>query len=127
MPLTLNFISWTLWFLYHNIRCTHLYLRDRYLFNFTEFEWLQTLDDCRAVVSQQDESSFKGSIAPSVVEEINRFYNVVLTSMSDDIHTPVVLAALSDPLKIINDLLHTRKVLDIAVARFILIYSMFSR
>ncbi|XP_022137417.1 cysteine--tRNA ligase, chloroplastic/mitochondrial isoform X1 [Momordica charantia] len=69
----------------------------------------QTLDDCRAVVSQQDESSFKGSIAPSVVEEINRFYNVVLTSMSDDIHTPVVLAALSDPLKIINDLLHTRK------------------
>ena len=41
--------------------------------------------------------------------------------MSDDIHTPVVLAALSDPLKIINDLLHTRKVLHIRVARFILI------
>ncbi|XP_050939631.1 cysteine--tRNA ligase, chloroplastic/mitochondrial isoform X2 [Cucumis melo] len=69
----------------------------------------QTLDDCRTVISQQDESSFKGSIAPSLMEEINKFYNVFLTSMSDDIHTPVVLAALSDPLKIINDLLHTRK------------------
>ncbi|KAG7024444.1 Cysteine--tRNA ligase, chloroplastic/mitochondrial [Cucurbita argyrosperma subsp. argyrosperma] len=69
----------------------------------------QTLDDCRTVISQQDESSLKSSIPPSLVEEINKFYNVFLTSMSDDIHTPVVLAALSDPLKIINDLLHTRK------------------
>jgi hypothetical protein len=31
--------------------------------------------------------------------------------MYDDLHTPVVLAGLSDPLKSINDLLHTRKVL----------------
>ncbi|KAK2393934.1 cysteine--tRNA ligase, chloroplastic/mitochondrial [Trifolium repens] len=29
--------------------------------------------------------------------------------MYDDLHTPVVLAGLSDPLKSINDLLHTRK------------------
>ncbi|WRX20279.1 Cysteinyl-tRNA synthetase [Theobroma cacao] len=29
--------------------------------------------------------------------------------MSDDLHTPTVLAALSDPLKTINDLLHTCK------------------
>ena len=29
--------------------------------------------------------------------------------MSDDLHTPVVLAALSEPLKTMNDLLHTRK------------------
>ncbi|KAG5225244.1 cysteine--tRNA ligase [Salix suchowensis] len=29
--------------------------------------------------------------------------------MSDDLHTPVLLSALSDPLKIINDMLHTRK------------------
>ncbi|XP_031739350.1 cysteine--tRNA ligase, chloroplastic/mitochondrial isoform X2 [Cucumis sativus] len=72
----------------------------------------QTLDDCRTVISQEDESSFKGPIAPSLVEEINKFSNVFLTSMSDDIHTPVVLAALSDPLKIINDLLHTRKALQ---------------
>ncbi|XP_023524130.1 cysteine--tRNA ligase, chloroplastic/mitochondrial-like isoform X2 [Cucurbita pepo subsp. pepo] len=69
----------------------------------------QTLDDCKTVLSQQDESSLKGSIPPSLMEEINKFYNVFLTSMSDDIHTNVVLAALSDPLKIINDLLHTRK------------------
>lgn len=30
--------------------------------------------------------------------------------MSDDINTPDALAALSDPLKAINDLLHTSKV-----------------
>ena len=82
---------------------------------------MQTLDDCKTVLSQQDESSLKGSIPPSLMEEINKFYNVFLTSMSDDIHTNVVLAALSDPLKIINDLLHTRKVFDTSVAWFILI------
>ena len=87
---------------------------------------MQTLDDCRTVISQQNESSLRSSIPPSLVEEINKFYNVFLTSMSDDIHTPVVLAALSDPLKIINDLLHTRKVLDISVAQFNLIMSMVS-
>lgn len=30
--------------------------------------------------------------------------------MSDDLHTPDILAALSDPLKTANDLLHTKKV-----------------
>lgn len=30
--------------------------------------------------------------------------------MSDDLHTNVVLAALTEPLKAMNDLLHTRKV-----------------
>ncbi|KAK2393929.1 Cysteinyl-tRNA synthetase, class Ia family protein [Trifolium repens] len=40
---------------------------------------------------------------------IDNFYDVFLTSMYDDLHTPVVLAGLSDPLKSINDLLHTRK------------------
>lgn len=38
--------------------------------------------------------------------------------MSDDLHTPVVLAALSDPLKTINDLLHTRKVLGFKMINF---------
>ncbi|KAG6608170.1 Cysteine--tRNA ligase, chloroplastic/mitochondrial, partial [Cucurbita argyrosperma subsp. sororia] len=77
--------------------------------NPADFALWKTLDDCKTVVSQQDESSLKGSIPPSLMEEINQFYNVFLTSMSDDIHTNVVLAALSDPLKIINDLLHTHK------------------
>lgn len=99
-----------------------LYHGDLYLFNFTEFEWLQTLDDCRTVTSQQDESSFKSSIPSSLVEEINKFNHIFQTSMSDDIHTPVVLAALSDPLKIINDLLHTRKVLDDITYKCISIY-----
>jgi hypothetical protein len=30
--------------------------------------------------------------------------------MSDDLHTSVALAAISEPLKVMNDLLHTRKV-----------------
>lgn len=51
-------------------------------------------------------------LIPSVTENcIKRFRCDFVDSMSDDLHTPVVLAALSEPLKTINDLLHTRKVL----------------
>jgi cysteinyl-tRNA synthetase len=32
------------------------------------------------------------------------------SSMSDDLLTPAVLASLSDPLKLMNDLMHTKKV-----------------
>ena len=31
-------------------------------------------------------------------------------SMADDLLTPAVLASLSDPLKVMNDLIHTKKV-----------------
>uniref|UniRef100_A0A5B7BW11 cysteine--tRNA ligase n=1 Tax=Davidia involucrata TaxID=16924 RepID=A0A5B7BW11_DAVIN len=69
----------------------------------------QTLSDCEDVLSQHDETGRKDSIPPDTVHCIDKFHKEVLTSMSDDLHTPVVLAALSDPLKTINDLLHTRK------------------
>ncbi|BBG95537.1 Cysteinyl-tRNA synthetase, class Ia family protein [Prunus dulcis] len=69
----------------------------------------QTLHDCESALSQRDVVTLKDTIPPDTVNIINNFYKVFVTSMSDDLHTPVVLAALSDPLKTINDLLHTRK------------------
>ncbi|KAL5559756.1 hypothetical protein UlMin_035967 [Ulmus minor] len=69
----------------------------------------QTLYDCEDIQSQHDQTTLKDSIPPDIANEIDEFRNVFLESMSDDLHTPVVLAALSDPLKTINDLLHTRK------------------
>ncbi|KAK6279454.1 hypothetical protein POUND7_019721 [Theobroma cacao] len=68
----------------------------------------QTLHDCENALSQHD-TRLQGSIPPETSNAINKFHNDFLVSMSDDLHTPVVLAALSDPLKTINDLLHTRK------------------
>ncbi|CAK9188203.1 unnamed protein product [Ilex paraguariensis] len=69
----------------------------------------QTLHDSEGILSQHDGASWKNSIPSATVNCLNKFHDEFLTSMSDDLHTPVVLAALSDPLKIINDLLHTRK------------------
>ncbi|KHG12924.1 Cysteine--tRNA ligase [Gossypium arboreum] len=68
----------------------------------------ETLHDCENVLSQHDKG-LQESIPPETLNVINKFHNDFSTSMSDDLHTPVVLAALSDPLKTINDLLHTRK------------------
>ena len=72
---------------------------------------MQTLHDCEVVLSQHNEANRKESIPPDVMNCISKFNDEVLVSMLDDLHTPVALSALSDPLKIINDLLHTRKVL----------------
>lgn len=75
--------------------------------------WSQTLHDCENVLSQHNESNRTDKIPPETLNCINKFDEVFLTSMSDDLHTPVVLAALSEPLKTANDLLHTRKVFSI--------------
>ncbi|PSS11177.1 Cysteine--tRNA ligase [Actinidia chinensis var. chinensis] len=69
----------------------------------------QTLHDCEVVLSQHNEANRKESIPPDVMNCISKFNDEVLVSMLDDLRTPVALSALSDPLKIINDLLHTRK------------------
>ncbi|XP_039045591.1 cysteine--tRNA ligase, chloroplastic/mitochondrial-like isoform X2 [Hibiscus syriacus] len=68
----------------------------------------QTLHDCEDILSQHDKG-LQEFILPEISNVINKFHNDFFASMSDDLHTPVVLAALSDPLKTINDLLHTRK------------------
>ncbi|XP_019437761.1 PREDICTED: cysteine--tRNA ligase, chloroplastic/mitochondrial isoform X2 [Lupinus angustifolius] len=68
----------------------------------------ETLHECESFLIEQDQAVRKDSIPPDTLSIIDNFQNVFLTSMSDDLHTPVVLAGLSEPLKSINDLLHTR-------------------
>ena len=75
------------------------------------FHCLQSLYDCENVLGEDDEAIWKNVNPPATASCINKFHDDFLTSMSDDLHTPVVLAAMSDPLKTINDLIHTRKVL----------------
>ncbi|KAE8056340.1 hypothetical protein FH972_013121 [Carpinus fangiana] len=69
----------------------------------------QTLHDCENVLSQNEVAIRVDSIPPDTANCVNNFQNIFEASMSDDLHTSVVLAAISDPLKAINDLLHTRK------------------
>lgn len=83
-------------------------------------KWLQTLHDCESVLSQNDVTIQVDLIPPDTADCINNFQNVFVASMSDDLHTSVVLAAISDPLKTINDLLNTRKVLRIRYVCFLL-------
>ncbi|KAK4388640.1 Cysteine--tRNA ligase, chloroplastic/mitochondrial [Sesamum angolense] len=73
------------------------------------FYIFQTLHDCERILTQYDDASLKDSIPPGIATCIKNFYDECLTSMLDDLHTPVALAAMSEPLKTINDLLHTRK------------------
>lgn len=74
--------------------------------------YMQTLQDSQALLSEYGRANLKDSIPQDIVSCINDLQNSFVISMSDDLHTPVVLAALSDPLKTINDLLHTRKVFN---------------
>nr|XP_010928295.1 cysteine--tRNA ligase, chloroplastic/mitochondrial isoform X1 [Elaeis guineensis] len=69
----------------------------------------QTLCDCEEVLSQHDARNLKDSIPADILNCIQKFLVDFENSISDDLHTPVVLAGLSEPLKTINDLLHTRK------------------
>ncbi|KAK4415395.1 Cysteine--tRNA ligase, chloroplastic/mitochondrial [Sesamum alatum] len=73
------------------------------------FYIFQTLYDCERTLTQYGDASLKDSIPPGTATCIKNFYDECLTSMLDDLHTPVALAAMSEPLKTINDLLHTRK------------------
>lgn len=69
----------------------------------------QTLHDCESITAQYDEASLKDSIPSEIATCVNTFQDESLISMSDDLHTNVALAAISEPLKTMNDLLHTRK------------------
>ncbi|CAN0877538.1 Cysteine--tRNA ligase, chloroplastic/mitochondrial [Linum grandiflorum] len=69
----------------------------------------QTLHDCENIIRQNDAGSADSAIPPETMDCIVKFNDVFTASMSDDLLTPAVLAAISDPLKIINDMLHTRK------------------
>ncbi|CAK7353778.1 unnamed protein product [Dovyalis caffra] len=69
----------------------------------------QTLHDSEYILGQHSVAFEKDAIPPDTMNDINKFHATFVTSMSDDLHTPVLLSALSDPLKSINDMLHTRK------------------
>ncbi|KAJ4958724.1 hypothetical protein NE237_025835 [Protea cynaroides] len=69
----------------------------------------QTLHDCQETLFQHDGANKKGSLPPETLNCVNKFHDDFNTSMLDDLHTPVIFAALSEPLKTINDLLNTRK------------------
>jgi cysteinyl-tRNA synthetase len=69
----------------------------------------QTLRDCE-VSTQQDQSNSGDSLPATITHCIEKLHNEFETSMSDDLHTTVAIAAVSEPLKVMNDLLHTRKV-----------------
>jgi hypothetical protein len=69
----------------------------------------QTLRDCEESCQQQ-RSNTGNSLPPNTSNYIQKLHDEFETSMSDDLHTSVALAAISEPLKVMNDLLHTRKV-----------------
>ncbi|XP_010414173.1 PREDICTED: cysteine--tRNA ligase, chloroplastic/mitochondrial-like isoform X2 [Camelina sativa] len=69
----------------------------------------QTLDDCESVLGEKDLAFDNDSVPSDTLTIINTFRSEFIASMSDDLLTPVTLAAMSEPLKTINDLIHTRK------------------
>ncbi|KAK4802079.1 hypothetical protein SAY86_000282 [Trapa natans] len=69
----------------------------------------QTLHECEKALSENISLEGSDSIPPDTLNCISKFQNEFQASMSDDLHTPVILAGMSDVLKTINDLLHTRK------------------
>ncbi|ONK70373.1 uncharacterized protein A4U43_C05F33050 [Asparagus officinalis] len=73
------------------------------------FYIFQALHDCEEILRQNSEINLEDFPPKDTLDCITRFRSEFEYSMTDDLHTPVALAALSEPLKIINDLLHTRK------------------
>ncbi|CAM8916498.1 unnamed protein product [Rhodiola kirilowii] len=69
----------------------------------------QTLNDCTDFLKEHGDEVQKKAIPDDILSCINKFNNDFTTSMSNDLHTSDVLAALYDPMRIINDLLNTRK------------------
>ncbi|KAL9301276.1 Cysteine--tRNA ligase, chloroplastic/mitochondrial [Arabidopsis thaliana] len=62
-----------------------------------------------SALGEKDSTFENGSVPSDTLTSINTFRTEFVASMSDDLLTPVTLAAMSEPLKTINDLIHTRK------------------
>ncbi|GJU66165.1 putative reverse transcriptase domain-containing protein [Tanacetum coccineum] len=69
----------------------------------------QILQDCEEAVCQQNEPSLNDNIPTEIDDMIEDFNDVFIYAMSEDLHSPVVLSAISYPFKAANDLLHTHK------------------
>eukprot|EP00249_Psilotum_nudum_P012029 c23540_g1_i1 orf=41-1861(+) len=66
----------------------------------------QTLEDCEKCLANYDGKGIASDESQACVSKLRSAF---LSSMADDLHTPVTLAALSEPLKTLNDLIHTPK------------------
>ncbi|CAM6115231.1 unnamed protein product [Calypogeia fissa] len=67
----------------------------------------QALADCEKVLVETNSRTQPASKA--VLECLKDLKSTYATALADDLLTPVVISSLSEPLKIINDLLHTKK------------------
>ena len=68
----------------------------------------QALSDCDQIVSEEHKGNDGAS--KEIFKLGKSLPAAFRTSMADDLHTPTAVAALSEPLKVMNDLMHTRKV-----------------
>ncbi|PKA56578.1 cysteinyl-tRNA synthetase [Apostasia shenzhenica] len=69
----------------------------------------QTMCDCEKTLIQNEIENLKGSVPADIEGYLSKFRVDFEQSLADDLHTSVALASFSEPLKIVNDLLHTRK------------------
>ncbi|XP_068667206.1 cysteine--tRNA ligase, chloroplastic/mitochondrial-like isoform X2 [Aristolochia californica] len=75
----------------------------------TLFYIYKTLHDCEEALSLHREENLKDKITSVAQSCINNFRSDFQSAMSDDLHTNVVLTALSEPLRTINSILKSLK------------------
>lgn len=73
------------------------------------FQSVQALADCEQILGEE-QNEHTGRASKEASEIGNSLKAAFKSSMADDLLTPVAVAALSEPLKYMNDLMHTRKV-----------------
>lgn len=73
------------------------------------FYLFQALADAEQVLNEQGSKEATGNPSKEATELAKSFKAIFKSSMADDLHTPVVVASFSDPLKFMNNLLHTKK------------------
>ena len=69
----------------------------------------QTLADAEAVMRDSPASALDSELG-SLSQGSNSIVAAVEAALCDDLNTPQAVALLSEPLKTLNDLLHTKKV-----------------
>lgn len=71
------------------------------------FYFFQALADCNQILSEQGKGN--EAVSKEALEYAKSMKAALTSSMADDLCTPVAIAALSEPLKLMNDLMHTKK------------------
>ncbi|KAK9908941.1 hypothetical protein WJX75_005015 [Coccomyxa subellipsoidea] len=69
----------------------------------------QTLQDAEAALAAAAEAGEEVSVVQEEHNEGIKLLDSVEASLCDDLNTPQAIAALSEPLKVLNDLIHTKK------------------